>query len=130
MPVSDKPLVLCIEDDADVRTLLDYQLQDGFDVLFAKDGREGVRAAILHRPDLIVMDLMLPRVDGVRATEMIRSIRALRYQPLIGLTAAPRNLQDKALAAGCDRVLEKPAQNLAQVLWEVLHEHGRAAAST
>lgn len=123
MPVSNKPLVLCIEDDEDVRTLLAYQLKPHFDVVFAADGREGVRAAIYRRPDVIVMDLMLPTMDGVRATEMIRSVGALRDQPLVGLTAASKDLQQKALDAGCDLVIEKPAANLSRQLQELLRHH-------
>ena len=116
----EKPLVLCIEDEEDLRVILKYQLQERFELLFANDGKEGVRMAIFHRPDLILMDLMMPNIDGVQASGMIKSIKALKVRPLVALTAAPKQIQEEALAAGCDMVIQKPARELAKQLTEFL----------
>lgn len=112
MPQREKPLVLCVEDEEDTRELLRVQLEKDFELLFAPDGREGVRLAIFHRPELVVMDLMMPGLDGVEASGMIKSIQALKGRPLVVLTAASPELQAKALEAGCDLVIEKPAHDL------------------
>ena len=114
--IREKPLVLCIEDDEDLRELLEIQLSAEFEVIFASDGKEGVRLAIFHRPDLILTDLMMPNIDGVQASEMIRGVKALHDLPLVALTAAPKPVQEKALKVGCDMVIEKPALDLPRQL--------------
>lgn len=116
----DKPLVLCIEDEEDIQELLKIQLEAEFELLFAPDGKEGVRLAIFHRPDLILIDLMMPNIDGVEATAMIKSIKAIQFRPLVALTAAPKKFQERALQAGCDLVLEKPALDLPERLKSLL----------
>jgi len=116
MPSQPKPRILVVEDDADARTILRLQLQHVFDVILARDGKEGVRMAIFHRPDLILMDLMMPDMDGVQATEVIRSIKALHARPIVAYTAAPESLQRKARQHGCDLVIEKPATDLGERL--------------
>ncbi len=108
----EKPLVLCVEDEEDFRELIDIQLEKDFEVVFAGDGKEGVRLAIFHRPDLILMDLMMPTMNGVQASALIKSIKALQFRPLVALTAASKDIQEKALMAGCDLVIEKPAKDL------------------
>ena len=117
-----KPLVLCIEDEADIQEIIQYQLEEDFDLIFAKDGKEGVRLAIFHRPDLILMDLMMPNIDGVQASEMIKNVTALNSSPLVALTAASKEIQERALKAGVDLVLEKPAINLPDQLKTFLSE--------
>ena len=124
----NKPLVLCIEDEEDIREILNYQLQKEYELLFAPDGKEGVRLAIFHRPDLILMDLMMPNIDGIQATEMVKSIKALHNRPLVVITAAPRELRQRALDAGCDLVVEKPALDLAVQLKNVLENYEQQAA--
>jgi len=119
----EKPLVLCIEDEQDLREILRFQLQEKFELLFAPDGKEGVRLAIFHRPDLILTDLMMPNIDGVQASSMIKSIKALKVRPLVALTAAPKKIQEQALEAGCDMVIEKPARELSRQLSEFLAAH-------
>ena len=128
MIIRGKPLVLCIEDEADLREIIKYQLEDDFDLIFAKDGKEGVRLAIFHRPDLILMDLMMPNIDGVQACVMIRNVTALQSSPLVALTAASKEIQEKALKAGVDMVLEKPALNLPDQLKSFLTEYGNTAS--
>jgi two-component system cell cycle response regulator DivK len=119
MAKRDRPLILCIEDDGDVQALLGMQLGSAYELVFARDGKEGVRQAIFYRPDLILMDLMMPTMDGVEATELIKSVKAVEC-PLVAVTAAPKNMQEKARAAGCDLVIEKPATDLATRLGPLL----------
>lgn len=119
MAKRDRPLVLCIEDDEDVRLLLGMQLGSAYEVVYAKDGKEGVRQAIFYRPDLILIDLMMPIMDGVQTAEMIRSVKGLNC-PLVAVTAAPKEMQERARAAGCDLVIEKPALDLAARLSPLL----------
>jgi two-component system cell cycle response regulator DivK len=119
MAKRDRPLILCIEDDEDVQALLGMQLGSAYELVFARDGKEGVRQAIFYRPDLILMDLMMPTMDGVEATELIKSVKAVEC-PLVAVTAAPKNVQEKARAAGCDLVIEKPATDLATQLSPLL----------
>ena len=107
-----KPLLLVIEDDEDTRGILDQELSPSYQLVFARDGREGVRAAIFHRPNLILMDLIMPAIDGISATEMIRSIKGLQYCAIVALTAAPVEYQRRALESGCDLVIQKPAHDL------------------
>ena len=123
----EKPLILCIEDEEDLRVLLKYQLEAHFELVFANDGKEGVRMAIFHRPDLILIDLMMPNIDGVQASGMIKSIKALKVRPLVALTAAPKPIQEDALAAGCDMVIQKPARELAKQLQDFLQAHGQTS---
>lgn len=120
MATRNKPLILCVEDEGDLRELLELQLGAAFDLIFAEDGKEGVRLAIFHRPDLILMDLMMPNIDGIEAAKMIKSVKALKWRPLVALTAAPKAIQDRAREAGCDLVIEKPALNLTQELLNFL----------
>ena len=120
MITREKPLILCIEDEEDLREILRFQLQAHFELVFAADGKEGVRQAIFHRPDLILMDLMMPNIDGIQASGMIKSIKALKVRPLVALTAAPKQIQQEALAAGCDLVIQKPARELVKQLKEFL----------
>jgi len=126
----EKPLILCIEDEEDLRIILKYQLEQRFELLFAEDGKEGVRMAIFHRPDLILIDLMMPNIDGVQASGMIKSIKALKVRPLVALTAAPKQIQEEALAAGCDMVIQKPARELAKQLTEFLESHPQMESPT
>ena len=119
MAKRDRPLILCVEDDGDVRDLLAYQLNSQFELVFAEDGKEGVRQAIYHRPDLILMDLMMPHMDGLEASGMIASVKALDC-PVVALTAAPREVREKAQAAGFDLVLEKPVPDLAGKLADLI----------
>ena len=126
MPNRDKPLILCIEDDEDVRTLLAMQLENICELIFAEDGEEGVRLALFHQPDLILMDLLMPNMDGLEAAEMIRSVKGVRC-PVVALPAAPKSIRERAQAAGCDLVIEKPALDLAARLAPLLAQGGDSA---
>lgn len=104
------PLVLVVEDHEDTRFLLTYMLgMRGCRVLEAADGEEAVRVAESQRPDLVLMDISLPRVDGLKATRRMRELVALREVPVIFLSGhAHPSSRALALATGGDDYLVKP----------------------
>jgi len=102
--------VLIVEDQADNRAILrDLLSNAGYDLIEATDGEEGVALAESKRPDLIVMDVQLPLIDGYEATRRIKSNAALRSIPIIAVTSyALSGDEMKARAAGCDAYVAKP----------------------
>lgn len=106
------PKILVVEDNHDMRNLLVQHLQrHGFAVVSADDGAEGVKAAAQERPDLILMDVNMPELDGWEATRQIHSSVGLEQLPIIALTAhgisGDRRL---ALEAGCIDYHSKPIE--------------------
>lgn len=104
------PRVLIIEDNEENRDALGRRLQRrGFDVVFAADGQEGVEMALSENPDLILMDMNMPVLDGWQASQTIRSDPATCDLPIIGLSAhALAGDRAKALQAGCSDYHTKP----------------------
>lgn len=104
--------ILIVEDNEMNRDMLSRRLKrNGYVVLLATDGQSGVDAAQAHVPDLVLMDMSLPVLDGWEATRRMKADRALRSIPIIALTAhAMANDRDKALAAGCDDYDTKPIE--------------------
>ena len=104
------PTILYVEDNDDNMFIVHRRLTlAGFDVAVARNGEEGVSMAADLRPDLVVMDLNLPVVDGLEATRRLKSRPETRAIPVIALTAhADAPHRDEALAAGCDAFEEKP----------------------
>jgi len=101
--------VLVVEDVDFNRDLLVQLLEDKYQVIEAVNGQEGVELAERERPELILMDLSLPIMDGWEATRRIKANPDLSSIPVIALTAhAMVGDQEKALAAGCDDYLVKP----------------------
>jgi two-component system cell cycle response regulator DivK len=102
--------ILLVEDNEMNRDMLSRRLvRRGFDVVVAVDGQEGVEAAGREGPDLILMDMSLPVIDGWEATRRIRAESTTRDIPVIALTAhAMAGDRDQALAAGCDDYDTKP----------------------
>jgi two-component system cell cycle response regulator DivK len=102
--------ILVIEDMEDNRRILrDLLTNAGFDLIEAVDGEKGIVAAAEHRPDLILMDIQLPIVDGYEATRRIKANPELRYIPIIAVTSYALSGDDaKAAAAGCDGYVAKP----------------------
>ena len=102
--------ILVVEDNADNMTLITDVLHSlGYMVLSAKDGEEGVKAAQTEKPDLILMDLSLPRMDGWTAARTIKRETALADIPIIALTAhAMSGDRERALEAGCSDYVSKP----------------------
>jgi two-component system, cell cycle response regulator DivK len=118
--------VLLIEDDRDSRHVYGTVLRHaGYQVVEATDGGEGMLLAQRHRPDLIVMDLGLPRVDGWAATEAIKRDPATSHIPVIAITVHVQDFyRGRALAVGCDSFLDKPCSptRLVGEVMRVLHE--------
>jgi two-component system cell cycle response regulator DivK len=104
------PKILLIEDNEQNRDALSRRLQRrGYDVIMAVDGRQGVAMAQAERPDLILMDLNLPDVDGWEATRRLKEAPETRAIPIMAMTAhAIAGDQERALQAGCDDYHAKP----------------------
>ena len=102
--------ILYIEDNPDNRMLVRRVLQaEGYTVIEAKDGPTGIRIATEQIPDLILMDINLPDVDGYEITARIKQLPGLARVPVIALTAnVMRGDREKTLAAGCDGYIQKP----------------------
>ena len=101
--------ILIVEDVELNLDLLVQLLEDTYDLVIARDGLVGVKKAISENPDLIIMDMALPQLDGWEATRQIKSIESLNHIPIIGLSShAMPGDTEKALAAGCDEYLTKP----------------------
>ena len=102
--------ILVIEDYADSRTLLSSLLRGkGYKVVEARDGKEGLRQANRVTPDLILMDLAMPEMDGVEATRRLRQRHTLSRTPIFAISAyATIDVKDDAIAAGCAEVFAKP----------------------
>ena len=102
--------ILVVDDYSDNRTLLSAWLRaKGFKVVEAEDGKEGVLQANRSHPDLILMDLAMPELDGVEATRQIRERHTLARTPIFAITAyGTYDVKQDALAAGCNDVLAKP----------------------
>ena len=106
------PTVLVAEDSEDTRYVLSLELRHrGCRVITAADGREAVETALVTHPDLILMDLNLPRLDGLAATEQIRAHGELDSIPIIAVTAFDTyGIREAALEAGCQEYLLKPLE--------------------
>jgi two-component system, cell cycle response regulator DivK len=102
--------ILIIEDNAANRALLLAVLKpEGYELLTAEDGLLGVEVAQRERPDLILMDVMLPGLDGYGATRRLKAHQATHHIPIIAITSntAPAE-RERALDAGCDGYIAKP----------------------
>ena len=102
--------ILIVEDTEDNRRILrDLLTHAGFQVLEAVNGERGVAAAAEHRPDLILMDVQLPILDGYEATRRIKADPSLQHIPIIAVTSyALSGDEDKAKSAGCQGYIAKP----------------------
>jgi len=104
----DRPCILIAEDHPDSREALRTLLEvHGYRVVCAADGRRAVEEAIRVAPDLIVMDIMMPEMDGFEATRQLRANEQFRQVPIVALTAM-EGARDMVLAAGCDDYMSKP----------------------
>jgi two-component system, cell cycle response regulator DivK len=104
--------VLLVEDNEMNRDMLSRRLiRRGFEVIFAVAGKQGVDAARREKPDIILMDMSLPVMDGWEATRCVKADDATRSVPVIGLTAhAMSGDREKAMEAGCDDYDTKPVE--------------------
>jgi CheY-like chemotaxis protein len=106
------PKVLLVEDNEMNRDMLSRRLaRHGYDVVVAVDGNEGVRLAESERPDVILMDMGLPEIDGWEATRRIKQSPDTGSIPVIAISAhAMRGDRERALEAGCDDYDTKPIE--------------------
>ena len=102
--------ILVVEDQEDNRRILrDLLTSVGYEVVEAVSGEDGVRMAETHAPDLILMDIQLPGLDGYEATRRIKANAELRQIPIIAVTSYALSGDDaKAFEAGCDAYVSKP----------------------
>lgn len=102
--------VLLIEDNEQNRYLTCFLLErNGYRVVSAEDGVRGIQLAIELVPDLILLDIQLPSMDGYEVARTLREIEALKQTPIIAVTSyAMVGDKEKALASGCDGYIEKP----------------------
>lgn len=105
-----RPVVLVADDDPDILMLVSFRLdRAGYDVIQAQDGEEAVRLAVEHEPDLAVLDVMMPKLDGYEATRKLRSHESTSRLPVILLTARVQEADvARGFEAGADDYVKKP----------------------
>jgi two-component system cell cycle response regulator DivK len=123
------PKILLVEDNEMNRDMLSRRLERrGYKVALAADGEEGVTLAQSESPDLILMDMSLPVIDGWEATRQLKAMPTMRNVPIIALTAhAMSGDREKALEAGCDDYDTKPIE-LPRLLGKIDALLGKEAA--
>jgi two-component system cell cycle response regulator DivK len=128
-PHQSSPTVLIAEDHEDSRLLFRIFLEmKGCRVLEVADGLEAVMAIERERPDLVLMDVSLPGLDGLSATRRLRELDALRALPVVIISGhAAAEDRERAMAAGCSEFLTKPLEM--KQLNEVLERHIRVCTS-
>ena len=111
----ERPLVLVVDDDLDARTIYStYMRAMGCDVFTADDGRPAIDKAVDLLPDIILMDLAMPRLNGWEAIRRLRESSWTQLIPIIAISAVPVS-RETAFKSGCDAYLTKPGEP--QVVW-------------
>ena len=105
-----KQTILVVDDEKDLLDLIEYNLKkEGFAVLKAENGKEGIQKAKEHKPDLVLMDIMMPKMDGMEAVETMRADEELKSIPIIFLTArSDEKTEVEGLDKGGDDYITKP----------------------
>lgn len=108
--MSDKQTILVVDDEQDLLDLIEYNLKkEGFDVLMAEDGKEGIEIAREHNPNLVLLDIMMPKMDGLEVVEQMRNDEKLKHIPIIFLTArSDEKTEVEGLNKGGDDYITKP----------------------
>ena len=108
--MSPRPLVLVADDDPDILLLITLTLErDGYEVVSAKDGLSALEAAVERVPHLVLLDLMMPGLDGYQVTRRLRAEPATQHIPIVIVTAAAEESQaSRAIEAGADAYMKKP----------------------
>lgn len=108
--MSEKQTILVVDDEQDLLDLIEYNLKkEGFDVLKAEDGQQGIEVAREHSPDLILLDIMMPKMDGLETLAVIREDDELGHIPIIFLTArGDEKTEVEGLNKGGDDYITKP----------------------
>jgi two-component system, cell cycle response regulator DivK len=117
--------VLIAEDNPDVREMMTFLIHThGYEVLEAEDGQQAVNKTKQYHPDLVLMDIMMPVMDGLEATRIIREFAEFEKVPIVAVTAYGKSCYQKAIAAGCNEVIDKPVdfESLQPFLGRYLHE--------
>ena len=124
---SRRPLILVVEDNRHDWEIYGKILwYNGYDVLYASDGEAGLRLAHENQPDLILLDLIMPKLDGMTLCKELKSDPATTHIPIVVLSGRPENeVGAEATRAGCAKYLEKPASPV-DVLHHVEDLIGRA----
>jgi DNA-binding response OmpR family regulator len=109
-PLDGQPVILAADDDEDILQLVVFRLErSGYTVLQAHDGEEAFRLALEHKPDLAVLDVMMPKMDGFEVTRRLRAEAATRSMPIIMLTARAQDSDvEEGFDAGANDYLRKP----------------------
>jgi len=122
-----KDKVMLVEDNPQNMKLLEILLRaKNYDLLKACDGEEALDMATREQPDLIVMDMQLPKMSGVEVTRRLRQMPVFRQTPIIALTAfAMRGDRERFLEAGCNAYISKPihTRELPKIIDQMLQEH-------
>ena len=105
-----KQTILVVDDEIDLLDLIEYNLRkEGFNVLKAENGEEGIKVAKEENPDLVLLDIMMPKMDGMQAVEEMRKDDALKKIPVIFLTArSDEKTEVEGLNKGGDDFITKP----------------------
>jgi DNA-binding response OmpR family regulator len=105
-----RPLILVADDDPDIRSLVTLRLErSGYEVVAAGDGEQAFAAALERAPDLALLDVMMPKLDGYELTERLRREEATRHLPVILLTARVQETDiARGVEAGADDYVKKP----------------------
>ncbi len=123
-----KKKILIVEDDRDLCHIVQMHLELlGYDSILAVNGKEAVDLATSHLPDLIVMDIMLPVMDGLQATRLIRENSNTKSTPIIAMTArVTSESKIECLQSGCDGHIAKPftSKRLASIIKKLLKQDG------
>jgi CheY-like chemotaxis protein len=101
--------ILLVEDHADIRNMMATYLQlNKYEVIEAENGYEAIQQALDHKPDIILMDIAMPVLDGISSTRAMRELEELATTPILCLTAFGDFYRERAKRAGCNEVLQKP----------------------
>jgi len=104
-----KKKILIVEDNPELSKVLDLLLKSPYETLSAKNGEEAVNLAVTEVPDLIIMDLMMPEMNGFEATRLIRQVPKTRSIPILAITAGLSNsIEDECSRIGFDDYMAKP----------------------
>jgi len=104
-----KKKILIVEDNPDLNKILQLLLKNPYDTILAMNGKQAVDIATAQLPDLIVMDIMMPEMDGLQATRLIRENPKTRSIPILALTAGVSRInEEECFLFGCDDYIPKP----------------------